>query len=66
VGEEDPRENARHWKVGRPDGALKKHLSEKDALHAGRKPRPDPEAVAVNALANSYPNLKKARLDAGD
>ena len=26
-----------------PDGALTKYLAEKDDLHAGRKPRPDPQ-----------------------
>jgi integrase len=49
-----------------PDAALAKYLAEKDALHAGRKPRPDAEAVTVKVLANSYLNLKKARLDAGE
>jgi hypothetical protein len=49
-----------------PDGALKKYLAEKDALHAGRRPRPDAEAVTVKDLANSYLNTKKALLDAGE
>jgi hypothetical protein len=30
-----------------PDGAPKKYPAEKGALHAGRKPRPDAEAVTV-------------------
>src|SRR6516162_9602669 len=49
-----------------PDGALKKYLAEKDALHAGRKPRPDPEAVTVKDVANAFLNAKDALLDAGE
>jgi integrase len=49
-----------------PDGALKKYLEQKDALHAGRKPRPDAEAVAVKDVANAFLNAKKALLDAGE
>jgi hypothetical protein len=29
------------------DGALKKHLAEEDALHAGRAPRPETEGLTV-------------------
>jgi hypothetical protein len=49
-----------------PDGAREKYNAEKDSFHARRKPRPDPEAVMVKALANSYLNHKKALLDAGE
>jgi integrase len=47
-------------------GALNKYLDQKDALHAGREPRPDPEALTVKALANAFLNHKKALLDAGE
>ncbi len=49
-----------------PDGALAKYLEQKDALHAGHKPRPDPEALTVKALANTFLNHKQALLDAGE
>src|SRR5436309_6914194 len=49
-----------------PDGALEKYLQQKDALHAGRKPRPDTEAVTVKDVANAFLNAKQALLDAGE
>jgi hypothetical protein len=49
-----------------PDGALKKYLEEKDALHAGRKPRPDTGGVTVKDLANSFLNEKQALVGAGE
>jgi integrase len=49
-----------------PDGALKKYLAEKDALHAGRKPRPETEGVTVKDLANDFLNAKQALVDAGE
>jgi integrase len=48
-----------------PDAALKKYLAEKDDLHAGRKPRPDAEAVTVKELANRFLNAKKALMAEG-
>src|SRR5205085_1171870 len=49
-----------------PDGALKKYLEQKDALHAGRKPRADQGAVTVKELANAFLNHKQALMDAGE
>jgi integrase len=49
-----------------PDGALQKYLEQKDALHAGRKPRPGSEALTIKDLANAYLNHKQALLDAGE
>jgi integrase len=51
---------------GDPDSALNKYLEQKDALHAGRKPRPDSEALTVKELANAFLNHKKALMDAGE
>jgi integrase len=49
-----------------PDGALAKYLEQKDALHAGREPRRDPDALAVKELANNFLNAKQALVDAGE
>jgi integrase len=49
-----------------PDAALKKYLEHKDDLHAGRKPRPDPEALTVKELANAFLNAKQALVDTGE
>src|SRR5437588_7559527 len=49
-----------------PDAALAKYLEQKDALHAGRKPRADADALTVKDLANAYLNHKRALLDTGE
>src|SRR5262245_60811360 len=49
-----------------PDGSLAKYLEQKDALHAGVTPRPDPGALTVKALANAFLNEKQARVDTGE
>jgi hypothetical protein len=48
------------------DGALDEYDKQKDALHAGRKPRPDPDALTVKDAANAFLNAKKALMDAGE
>jgi integrase len=49
-----------------PDAALQAYLDQKDALHAGRTPRPDPEALTVKDLANAFLNAKQALVDTGE
>src|SRR5437763_4963768 len=49
-----------------PDSALAKYLEQKDALHSGRQPRPDPTTVTVKDVANAFLNAKTALLDAGE
>jgi len=48
-----------------PDAALKKYDQEKEGLHAGRKARPDNEAVMVWDAVNAFLNAKKALLVPG-
>jgi hypothetical protein len=48
-----------------PDGALKKYLVEKEALHAGRNPRQDPDALAMKELGNRFLIAKQVKVDAG-
>jgi integrase len=49
-----------------PDAALAKYLAEKDALHAGKKPRTDPQALTVKEAVNSFLNAKQELVDAGE
>jgi integrase len=49
-----------------PDGALKKYFDQKDALHAGRTPRPDPQTLTVKDVANGFLNAKREALEAGE
>jgi integrase len=49
-----------------PNGALDNYLKQKDALHAGRKPRPEPGALTVKEAANAFLNAKKALVNVGE
>lgn len=49
-----------------PDAALTRYQTEKDDLHAGRKPRTDPQALTVKELANAFLNAKTAARDSGE
>src|SRR5262245_37627693 len=49
-----------------PDGALKKYEEQKDALHAGKKPRESTEGTTVKDAVNAFLNAKKALLLAGE
>jgi integrase len=49
-----------------PDAALKKYLEQKDALHAGRKPRPETEGLTVKTAVNAFLNAKQALVDVGE
>src|SRR5262249_10249639 len=49
-----------------PDAALTKYLDQKDALHAGRKPKSDTEALTVKELANHFLSTKQALVNTGE
>ena len=49
-----------------PEAALKSYLEQKDALHAGKKPRPDANAVTVRDVVNAFLYHKEALLDSGE
>src|SRR5260370_41566480 len=49
-----------------PEAALAKYLAEKDDLHAGHKPRLDPEALTVKDVANAFLNSKQALVETGE
>jgi integrase len=49
-----------------PDAALAKYLAEKDALHAGRTPRPIADEVRVKDVANQFLTAKQQLLRSGE
>jgi hypothetical protein len=49
-----------------PDGALKEYLEQKDALHAGRRPRGATEGATVHEPVNRFLNQKQALVDVGE
>jgi hypothetical protein len=49
-----------------PDGAVGKYLEQKDALHAGRKPRVETDGPAMKELVNVFLNQKKTLVDGGE
>jgi integrase len=49
-----------------PQAALARYLAQRDDLHAGRDPRPDPGAVTVKDVANAFLNAKSALVDSGE
>jgi integrase len=49
-----------------PDGALKNYEEQKDALHAGRTPRPKPDGLTVKQLVNDFLTHKRDLQNAGD
>jgi integrase len=49
-----------------PEGALDKYLAEKDALHAGRKARPETGAATIKDVVNAFLFAKEALVDTGE
>jgi integrase len=49
-----------------PEAALARYLEQKDDLHAGRTPRPEPGALTVKDVANAFLNHKQALLNTGE
>jgi hypothetical protein len=46
--------------------ALDNYDKQKDALHAGRKPRPDADCLTVKDVANDFLKAKQSLVDTGD
>src|SRR5437763_1242608 len=49
-----------------PDAALSKYLEQKDALHAGRKPREESDGTTVKDLCNKFLAAKLALVESGE
>ncbi|MCE9553114.1 MAG: tyrosine-type recombinase/integrase [Planctomycetes bacterium] len=49
-----------------PDAALKKYVDERDALHAGRKPRQESTGVTVRDVVNHFLETKESLKDNGE
>jgi integrase len=48
------------------DSAIAKYLDQRDALHAGRTPRPTGDGLTVRDLCNRFLTAKEQQRDAGD
>jgi integrase len=48
------------------DAALADYNRQADALHAGREPRPDMEALTVKEVVNAFLNAKREAVEAGE
>jgi integrase len=51
---------------GDVDAALANYLGQKDDLHAGRTPRPDPETLSIKDVANAFLHAKDEARNAGE
>src|SRR5262245_60868790 len=49
-----------------PDAALTKYLEQKDALHAGRKPRESSGGLTIKQLCNHFLAAKEALVASGE
>jgi len=49
-----------------PDAALSKYNAEKIDRHAGRTPRPEPDALTLKDLANAFLNAKRELVHTGE
>lgn len=49
-----------------PNGALQKYLDEKEALHAGRKPREESAGATLKNLGDQFLSAKKALVASGE
>jgi hypothetical protein len=49
-----------------PDGALNEYLAEKNALHAGRKPREATEGLTIKELCDQFLNAKRFLVESGE
>jgi integrase len=48
------------------DAALEDYNRQADALHSGRKPRPETQGLTVKEAANAFLNAKQALVDSGE
>src|SRR5947209_53209 len=49
-----------------PDAALAKYLQQRDALHAGRKPREASNGITIKELCNQFLAAKRALVESGE
>jgi integrase len=52
--------------IADPDAALAKYVEQKEDLHAGRTPRPDPDALTIKDLCNHFLAAKQSLVESGE